>query len=210
MDSPFKTIAETSDWIVVDKPAGMLTVPSRQGALDERPCLKALVAEMLGRQIWAVHRLDVEVSGLVLFAKTADFHRSANQAFENHLARKTYEAVSARPADFRGEPGQEWTWKFKLVRGKKRSFEAPHGKLAITRAHIEKISESRIHWTLWPETGRSHQLRVSLARIDCPIVGDRLYGSQTLWTGEGIALRAVALKIADLGVDVAARKLLGT
>lgn len=196
----FKVILENENWIAVDKPSGMLTVPSRQGAADERACLKSLVQTHCGQQIWAIHRLDVEVSGVVLFGKTAEFHKKACAAFEDHTAKKTYQALTVRGSEFRGEVGQEWTWRMKLVRGKRRAFEAPHGKLAITRARLEREFDSRLQWTLWPETGRSHQLRVSLAKVGCPILGDQLYGSKEEF--DGIALRATALKIAALDIDL--------
>ncbi len=182
--------------VAVDKPADMLTVPGRFGDADPRPVLGRLLEIQLGVRLWPVHRLDREVSGLVVFAKTADAHRIACGLFEGHEIKKVYEAFTemgkAPPA-----PMQNICWESRIVRGKKRSFEAPHGQQAITRARVLRQKGDRLHWELQPETGRPHQLRVHLANAGFPIVGDALYGSRLPFEAPGIALRAVALSVKD-------------
>jgi len=176
--------------IVVDKPPGWLSVPSRMGAQDERPCLGRVWEARLGCRLWPVHRLDVEVGGLVLFAKDAEAHRLLCEGFESHTVEKTYLAWTAG----QGEPvlGQTETWRTRLLRGKKRAYVHPQGKEAVTVATALWRVQGFWLWRLQPRTGRPHQLRVELSRRGQPIVGDGLYGSGVPF-GEGIALRAVRL-----------------
>ncbi len=185
-----KIIFENENIIAVFKDAGVLSVPSRLGAEEKRPILGHILQEHLKKQIYPVHRLDEDVSGLIIFALNPTAHRALNKAFEAHQVEKTYEALTEGEA-----PAQkDFLWESKLVRGKKRSFEAPHGKTAITRAsYCGQRPDRLLQWKLYPKTGRSHQLRVHLAKAGFPIAGDELYASKTVFTEAGIALRAVAL-----------------
>lgn len=184
--------------VVVDKPAGWLSVPSRLGADDARPCVGLTLQAELGARLWPTHRLDEEVSGLLLFARSADAHRQLCQGFEAHLIDKTYRAVceGALPAD--AALGETRRWTATLLRGKKRAYLHPAGKLALTDVTLLAVEDGRSTWQLEPRTGRSHQLRVELGRRGCPIVGDQLYGSQAPFAGGGIALRAVSLSFQRL------------
>jgi 23S rRNA-/tRNA-specific pseudouridylate synthase len=119
--------------VAVDKRAGILTVPSRMGSADPRPCLGRDLERALGVRLWPVHRLDVDVSGLVLFAKSAPAHRTASAAFESRRVRKTYEALT-EGADHAPPLPATFSWQSRLVRGKRRTFEAPHGAPARTHA----------------------------------------------------------------------------
>jgi tRNA pseudouridine32 synthase/23S rRNA pseudouridine746 synthase len=202
-----KIAFENARLVAIDKPAGWLSVPSRMGEQDARKVAGLELERALGTRLFPIHRLDFDVSGLLLFAKDAEAHRAGNEAFEKRLVRKTYQAYSG--------PGVApvvgtQTWRSLLVRGKKRSFEAPHGAEAVTEA--EWLGELRIeesivwHWRLSPHTGRAHQLRVHLAAHAAPILGDALYGSKAVWTRGGIALRALELdargapKLLELGL----------
>jgi tRNA pseudouridine32 synthase/23S rRNA pseudouridine746 synthase len=180
--------------IVVDKPPAWLSVPSRLGSADPRPCVGLALQEQLGRRIWPVHRLDEEVRGLLVFALDAAAHRALCTAFEQHAVRKTYHATTQGPAPADAQLGQTQRWTSRLLRGKRRAYVHPAGKEAVTLATLLSVSapDGRLQWQLEPLTGRPHQLRVELARRGCPIVGDALYGSQIAY-GEGIALAAVAL-----------------
>jgi tRNA pseudouridine32 synthase / 23S rRNA pseudouridine746 synthase len=203
---------ENEAWCAVFKPASTLSVPSRQGADDTRTCVGTELQTQLGTRIWPVHRLDFEVSGILLFAKTADAHRDANTAFEKGLIQKTYRALSASlpkdpdPRLHAGEPrlspplqeGEESLWSARLVSGKRRSFAASHGKESLTRASWQTRSSDTRLWTLKPLTGRSHQLRVHMALAGFPIHGDSLYGSMSEYLVEGIALQAVKLDFSQL------------
>lgn len=188
-------VFENFNFLAVDKPAGWLSVPSRMGAADERPCAGRWLEEKFGR-LWPVHRLDEDVSGLLLFARTAEAHRVASMAFEGHEVRKTYEAFSEGRADAAWKPGQSFEWKSRLMRGKKRAYEAAYGKEAVTQAKWLGFDSTTklLKWELHPLTGRSHQLRFELAKQGFPIAGDSLYGAKTAWSAGGVALRSVALE----------------
>ena len=169
----------------------VLSVPSRLGASDARPCLGHILEQDLKCQIYPVHRLDYEVQGLIMFAKTTDAHRASNAWFENKVIAKTYVALTSAQDAPTEKLGVPFEWKCSLLRGKKRAYESPQGKLSVTQGILrEKCADGNYRWHLNPITGRSHQLRFELYRHGCPIVGDELYGSQQRFSNAGIALRA--------------------
>lgn len=183
-----KIIFENNYAIAVWKPAGYLSVPSRLGSHEKRPILGIELRDQLKTEIFPVHRLDFEVSGLMLFAKDKNFHREANSWFEKALVHKTYLAITETLPDAeRFEPNKEHRWESFLVRGKKRTFEAPYGQKAVTLGQIIEAPTwkefvvppdiKRVDWSLSPLTGRSHQLRYELSKRGYPILGDELYGS---------------------------------
>jgi tRNA pseudouridine32 synthase/23S rRNA pseudouridine746 synthase len=190
-------VYENSHVVVVDKPAGWLSVPSRIGAKDERFCLGRVLEQQLELRLWPVHRLDAEVSGLLMFAKSAAAHRLLGAGFEHHQIHKTYLAWSTGRLPPDAKLGVAQRWQCRLLRGKKRAYLHAAGKESVTMATPLLCESGQTLWRLCPLTGRPHQLRVELARRDCPIVGDSLYGSTATW-GCGIALRAIELDLADL------------
>ena len=196
-------VFENPRLVVVDKPAGWLSVPSRMGAADPRPCVGITLQTQLGCRLWPTHRLDEEVTGLLVFAKDADAHRVLNAAFAEQKVHKTYLATTSGPPPEDAGLSATHRWTSRLLRGKKRAYLHPAGSEAITLATLLAIDDDLLRWQLQPLTGRPHQLRVELGRRGCPIVGDALYGSSRPY-GEGIALRAAAL---DFSASGAARAL---
>lgn len=198
----FNIIFENEHVAAVSKPAGYLSVPSRLGSEDPRPCLGKSLEKTLKCRLWPVHRLDFEVSGLILFAKSAAAHRIANRWFEEHHVQKTYEAWTPVPEPL-PELNRPQTWESTLVKGKKRAFEADHGKSATTQATliaIRPFKKTEIAvWQLNPLTGRSHQLRYELFKRKIPVVGDGLYGSVIDFAENAIALRSIVLDFKDCG-----------
>lgn len=184
--------------VLVDKPAQWLSIPGRDPK-DVRPVLGRLLEEKLQSKVFPIHRLDAEVSGLILYGLSPEFHKDANALFESKQIKKTYQAFT-NVGPF--EKNQSMTWRSKILRGKKRTYEAPFGKESITDAVVFNKTDSRIEWRLNPVTGRAHQLRFELAKRDCPILGDVLYGSKETWSEPGIALRAVRI---DFPEDFASR-----
>lgn len=185
---------ENRDFIAVDKPHASLSTPSRDGE-DPRRCVGREVQILAGQKIFPVHRLDFEVSGILLFAKTAEAHRQSQSWFEHVLVRKTYQALS-RPG--RGEFAEWQDWRSRLAKGKKRAFEAAHGKEALTRAHTVRQESKEWMWELMPITGRSHQLRFEMAKHGFPILGDLLYGGEDIGLAGWIGLRAVSLDFSSI------------
>lgn len=193
-------IFENEHFLVIDKRAGFLSVPSRMGKDDPRPC--ELVEWSQSRGILSpIHRLDEEVTGILMYGKSKEGHREANLWFENRVVRKTYEALTEAKEAF-PKANESFLWKSKLLRGKKRAYEKPFGKLAITNSSFKKTVEHSGqtfgYWVLSPETGRSHQLRYELFKHGFPVVGDVLYGaSSKFFVDKAIGLRAVSLSFHD-------------
>ncbi|OQW50599.1 MAG: hypothetical protein A4S09_02055 [Proteobacteria bacterium SG_bin7] len=174
------------------------------GVKDKRPIAASFIPHLEKKSLYPVHRLDLEVSGLLVFAKNATTQRILTDTFENRAVKKTYIALSDEkpisPLNF----NQQVTWKNLLVKGKKRVFEAPHGKSAITIAEPHKIitwkDRNYILWNLYPETGRPHQLRFHMSKAGFPIAGDIKYGYHQIFLSQSIALRAVALEFLDKNI----------
>lgn len=181
---------EDARLVAIDKPAGVPTIPDRFGS----DSVHGQLERARGEKLWVVHRLDREVGGVLLFARDPETHRALSLAFERHQIDKTYAALTDGAPAF--PPGAAFRWENRLLRGKKRAYPSPHGKVAVTDAIYEGPHPSGLRWSLSPRTGRNHQLRVHLAQAGYPIVGDRLYGSARDWP-DGIALRAVRIAVAE-------------
>ena len=108
-ENEVKTLFENENWLVVDKPAGWLTVPGRNA--EETPVLGHVLEKTKGMVLWPCHRLDREVSGLVLFAKKPEAHRLANGWFENHKIQKIYEAWTRYSSEKSIELDKKQIWK---------------------------------------------------------------------------------------------------
>ncbi len=211
-----KIIFQNENFVVLDKEPGVLTVPSRKGVEDQRTVLGIELQKFLKKKIFPVHRLDFEVSGIVLFALNEKTHRIAGDWFANRKVHKTYRAFT-KAQNFDHWPvsipcdrtllneitSKPLLWKSRILRGKKRSYENPKGDLAETLAEIKKIEneKNQIEWLLHPITGRSHQLRFELSRHGFPILGDQLYGSNVENRNSAIALRAIAVDLSAVGSE---------
>ena len=204
---PLEVLWQSPQLVAVNKPAGWLSVPSRQGLADARPVVGVALARQLDCRLWPVHRLDFEVSGVLLFAKDADAHRQACQIFEDRLVLKTYGAWTEAPQPL---PKGELTWQSRLAKGKKRAFLANHGKDCTTIAEVVDFGPWPVGgkeplamalWRLRPLTGRPHQLRFELAHRGWPIIGDVLYGSRWQWREQSLALRCEQLDFRALPLD---------
>lgn len=192
-NSAYTTIFENEHFIIVDKKALVLSVPGRLGEEDDRPVLGRILEKDLQITLYPVHRLDFEVQGLIMFAKTPGSHKAGNAWFEKKEVFKTYMALS-KPLDEESKMafkvGESYEWTGKLLRGKKRAYLSPHGKDSLTKVKLLKVDNGIFHWEMNPITGRSHQLRFELFRHGHPIVGDELYSSTEHFQEPGIALRA--------------------
>lgn len=181
-------IHEDNDIIVVEKPSGMPSVPGLDGKLS----LQKWLCDKYCRSIYAVHRLDMDTSGVMIFAKTETCAVKLQRQFEEHSILKTY---SARVSASTGTPDSErYTANLKGTIDLPLSpdyDERPRQKVDYTQgkpAHTEfKVLHTNEDGTsdilLYPHTGRTHQLRVHCAHnlgIGRPIVGDLLYGYHTV------------------------------
>jgi len=179
---------------------GQLSVPGRGDPEGKRPILGKLLEQHLGQQIFPVHRLDFDVGGLLLYALNANAHRKFSQGFENKTIKKDYLAwgLVQEPEKMERNFADGGEWRSRLVKGKKRTFEAEYGKDSLTK--WQRCWQKTIpgkQYTLYklsPETGRWHQLRFEMAKHGQPILGDKLYGSKESWP-EGIALFAYQIQM---------------
>ncbi|MBY0555252.1 RNA pseudouridine synthase [bacterium] len=202
-------VFKNNNFVVCNKEALVLSVPAREKS-DLRDCLGLRLELELKTQIFPVHRLDYEVSGLIMYALNAKSHKVSQDWFQSKTIRKKYEATTGLQ-DFSHWPqnvktdrsliechqGAEFNWKTKMLKGKKRSFESENGEWAETHAVIRDVKEDKVCWDLFPVTGKSHQLRLELSRHGFPIVGDELYGSKIKFE-KGIALKAVELDLSQV------------
>lgn len=179
-DKP-RVVWEDEWYAAIDKPAGWLSV---QGKAD-LPCIQDYA-----RHIWpeatgplVVHRLDQDTSGLLLIAKTAEAHRRAQHLFERRQIRKTYIALLEHPinADINHPVSLEGIISLPLGpdldHRPRQMVSIAYGLEATT--HYKVLDEDSRRIAFYPETGRTHQLRVHAASpqgLNNPILGDRLYG----------------------------------
>jgi 23S rRNA pseudouridine1911/1915/1917 synthase len=161
----------------------------------------ALISSIAAGHFWArsrnikflkyIHRLDAETSGILLFAKSPGALETFGDLFETRRMEKIYLAVTEQTPK---QPG--WTCQLSLAPHPKqigRIIASEDGKPAETEFRLIASARGRHLIEARPYSGRTHQIRVHLAKSNCPIIGDELYGTR----GEAMALRAVGLAYRD-------------
>ncbi len=171
------------EWlVVVDKPSGLLSVPGRIGQYSVETMMQQRYPDCV-----VAHRLDMGTSGLLIVAKSQEVYRTLQEQFVKHQVKKKYLAVLERPNTLNTQSTQNTPI---LSQGRislplrpdpmnrpRQLVDLEHGKRAVT--DYEFLSERVV--ALWPQTGRTHQLRIHCAHPDGlgrPIVGDELYGTR--------------------------------
>jgi len=156
--------------LVVNKPAGLLAVPGR--GPEKQDCLALRVAQHYP-ETRVVHRLDMATSGLMLFARSLVMQRTLSRLFETRQIEKQYMALVCGVLPESGEIAltiaPDWPNR------PRQKIEPIYGKAALTRFRCLDAGHPVSRLLLEPITGRTHQLRVHLAAIGHPIVGDTLY-----------------------------------
>jgi 23S rRNA pseudouridine1911/1915/1917 synthase len=171
---PFRIVHQDDDLVVVDKPAGLLTAPTPE---SDRQNLARALADRLGRPAHVVHRLDLETSGLLVFALTDEANRALAERFRVHDMERVYLAV------LRGT----------LAAAEATVTEPVAGRRAVTHVSVvERFpSATLVHCRL--ETGRTHQIRLHALHLGHPVLGDRRYGEPTPGDPPRMALHATVL-----------------
>lgn len=167
-------------WLsVINKPAGMLSVPGKEDAVSVYSLMREQYPEADGPL--TVHRLDMATSGLMLIAKTKRVHQNLQAQFKNRLVRKRYVALLEGIV-----PKDKGTVDLPLCLNPldrpRQMVHTEHGKPAITDYQVlERLDGKRTRIVFYPRTGRTHQLRIHAAHplgLHCPIIGDELYGEK--------------------------------
>ena len=179
-DVDLPILYEDDDVIVVNKPSGLLT--HAKGGLSDEPTVAEIIRPKTSfatdtDRPGIVHRLDRDTSGLLIIAKNPESAAHLQRQFAERTAKKTYIAITD------GKPKLNAA-KIDLPIGRNPSAPStfridPNGKPAQTTYHVLAENDTQSLVELKPTTGRTHQLRVHLAHLNTPILGDRVYGKSS-------------------------------
>jgi len=178
-------VFENPDLLIINKPAGMVVHPSAghiTGTLVNAALAHAPEMDGIGGEIrpGVVHRLDKDTSGLILMAKNDRTHRFLQDQFKNRTVKKTYIAITdGNPPTPVGRIeaaiGRDPSHRKKMA-----IVPIQKGREAITQYRVIESFKNHTLFEAKPLTGRTHQIRLHLAFLECPIVGDKLYGKRKL------------------------------
>lgn len=171
-----ETIYEDDHILIVNKPSGLLSVPGKEITESVAARIKMKYGE---NSPVLVHRLDMDTSGLLLLAKSTKVHKRLQAQFLKRTVKKRYVAL------LEGECAQtegliDLPLRVDVADRPNQMVCFTHGKPSITRFEVTEIKSGRTRINFYPQTGRTHQLRVHAAHplgLKCPIVGDILYGT---------------------------------
>lgn len=165
-----KILLEDESVVLIDKPVGIPTIPERLDA--QGFCVKKNLEDTLGQKLLVVHRLDKEVSGLLIFAKTPEAHRFLNLEFEHRRVSKTYLALlwgyMEQSSGVIDKPIRQYG-------SGRMGIDDDQGKPSQTEYQVVERWKDMTLVEASPRTGRRHQLRVHFYSQGHPIVGDRRY-----------------------------------
>ena len=181
----YAVLFEDEHVLAVDKPSGLAVIPERTG--DPEQCLRKLIEAERSLPLWVVHRIDRDTSGVVLFAKTADAHRTMCMTFESRAVEKTYVVL------VNGALLDELTISCPLHAARKNKVRAARqgedgAQLAETRIAVLQRWRTPLGEVAYveahPVTGRRHQIRVHLRFAGAALLFDPWYGGRVAITGE--------------------------
>ncbi len=182
---------EDHELVFVDKPSGLLSVPGKGAHLAD--CMIARLRDVFP-EILLVHRLDLDTSGVMVFARTPHAQRHLGLQFEKRQTRKFYIArVHGCPKEPRGQVDLPLTVDWPNRPRQMVCFES--GRPAQTDWQVIRREETGARMRLMPLTGRSHQLRVHMLAIGHPILGDPLYASGAARAHPRLMLHAQSLRL---------------
>lgn len=158
------------DWIAVTKPAGLAI---HETTAAKPPLLVRLADELAVARLWLVHRLDKVTSGVWLLACSAEAAARLGRYFADGQVTKTYWAVAM------GKPLKKQGWiKGDMAKSRRGAWKLlrSQNRPAVTYFDSHSVDPGLRCYRLEPHTGRTHQLRVAMKSLGCPILGDTLYG----------------------------------
>lgn len=163
-------ITETAGWVALNKPSGLLSIPDREG---KEVSLKSLLKEKYG-EIFTVHRLDKDTSGLIIFARTENSHKHLSLQFESRQTIKIYQGLVVGSL-----PESKGSISSPIA-----EHPAQNGTMIIHRKGKEALTDYEVLQQFGPyswvqfriHTGRTHQIRVHMKELGHPIVCDPVYG----------------------------------
>lgn len=189
--TPLQFLHEDAQILVLDKPAGLLTVP---GKLEGRQDCLITRLQAARWDALTVHRLDCDTSGVIIFARTKQAQGFLGQEFEQRRAQKTYIArVHGALTEDSGHidlpVGSDWDYR------PRQKVDPENGRPAQTDWQVidRQATETRVRLT--PHTGRSHQLRVHMLALGHPILGDQIYAAETKGFYPRLMLHAETLSL---------------
>jgi tRNA pseudouridine32 synthase/23S rRNA pseudouridine746 synthase len=193
--APIPVVHQDEHLLIIKKPASLLTIPGRSP--DKQDCVwSRLRTEHPDREILLVHRLDRDTTGLLIFALSREAQAELTRQFQRRAIHKEYQAiVHGRPAQDTGRIDgpirKDWTRNDPPVY----IIDPERGKNAVTRWEVIERYADQTRMRLYPETGRSHQLRVHMLSIGHPIVADPIYAPPHPDPALTLQLCAVALRL---------------
>ena len=171
--TPLDILYIDEDVLVVNKPSGLLTVPGKE--LKHHDSLELRI-KIEYPNSFLVHRLDMDTSGVIIFALSKSTQRSLNLQFEKRIVKKLYEArVFGNITEDNGfiDLPLIVDWPNRPLQ----KIDAKEGKSALTHWQVLDREGDVTRVALMPETGRTHQLRVHMMSLGHTILGDRFYGN---------------------------------
>lgn len=190
-DDPPAILHEDAQLLVVDKPAGLLSVPGKGADLAD--CLLSRLKEVFP-DVLLVHRLDRDTSGVMVFALTPHAQRHLGLQFEKRMAKKSYVArLAGRLEPKTGTANLPLTVDWPNRPLQKVCHET--GRPAVTDWRVLRHQGETSRVRLFPKTGRSHQLRVHMLALGHPILGDPLYAPETTGDHPRLMLHSEELRL---------------
>jgi RluA family pseudouridine synthase len=190
----FSILYEDDSILVVNKPAGLMVEPDRNGHPNLLQQVKRYLRNDSSKEeVYAqhIHRLDRPVSGIVLFAKQRAVLKNLSEQFAERKVKKFYQALTAQTPALKIGTLEHWHRKEKK---KAMLFKTEEAYSEKAQLDYEVSSNEDLYlWNIQLHTGKYHQIRAQLASVNCPILGDSLYGSQEQYHENAIALDASKL-----------------
>jgi RluA family pseudouridine synthase len=189
---PKHIIYEDQYILVIDKPAGLMVEPDRNGHPNLLQQVRTYLKSSLsaGEEVYAqhIHRLDRPVSGIILFAKQRSVLKNLSEQFAERKVRKYYKCLTEKAPGVKKGTLINW-----LRKEKKKAVIYDHeiefSEKAILDYEVANAND-QFQWSIQLHTGKYHQIRAQLSHIGCSIIGDQMYGSEVQFKKDAIALQA--------------------